>query len=468
MWRYFKRKRTANRFTTDSRKRFAPGEALWYAPPRRFPAEKRKMRTYAGFFRALPILLCVAGLLPARDAAASGNADSLFAPSATTVYLDMPEGFLSYVKTEIPYVNYVRDRQLAEVHVAPDERRTGSGGTAYTITLMGRKRYAGINDTLAFAMEASETEDATRNVLVKLLKRGLMRYVEESPAADCISITYTARTEAAKARDRWDFWVFSLSSNGYINAERSWNNSWINSSLSADRVTPELKIGFSVGTNYNESNFDVGSGSSAQTITSITRSEWFSGFAAWSLGEHWSVGGSVDLYASTYENIDILASIGPAIEYDVFPYSECTRRQLRIVYWLYYRHVRYAEETIFDRWSEDRAREEISATYEVKERWGTISAKLYGSHYFHDFEKNRLGLIGDLSLRIFKGLSLTLTGNAYMIHDRLSLAKAGASQEEALLRQKQLDTQYSYYAYFGLKYSFGSIYSNVVNPRFGL
>ena len=104
----------------------------------------------------------------------------------------------------------------------------------------------------------------------------------------------------------------------------------------------------------------------------------------------------------------------------------------------------------------------------MKERWGTISAKLFGSHYFHDFEKNRLGLSGDLSLRIFKGLSLTLTGNAYMIHDRLSLAKAGASQEEVLLRRKQLDTQYSYYAYFGLKYSFGSIYSNVVNPRFGL
>ena len=380
----------------------------------------------------------------------------------------MPEQFHSFVKTEIPYVSYVRDRLLAEVHVLLTSDRTGSGGTAYTVTLMGQKKYAGINDTLAFAMETSETEDATRNALVGLLKRGLMRYVEKTPAADCLSITYTAQTAAAKARDRWDYWVFSLSSNGYINAERSWNSSWINSSLSADRVTPELKIGLSVGTNYNESNFDVGSGADAQTITSITHSEWFSGFAAWSLGEHWSLGGSADLYASTYENIDILASLGPAIEYDIFPYSECTRRQLRIVYWLYYRHLRYAEETIYDRWSEDRAREELSATYEVKERWGTISAKLFGSHYFHDLEKNRLGLSCDLSLRIFKGLSLTLTGNAYMIHDRISLPKAGASQEEVLLRRKQLDTQYSYYAYFGFKYSFGSIYSNVVNPRFGL
>jgi hypothetical protein len=426
------------------------------------------MRSRAGAPWAPLLLLFIIGLSPAGRAASNGNADSLLGPDAAMVYLDMPEQFHSYVKTEIPYVNYVRDRLLAEVHVLLTSDGTGGGGTAYTITLIGQKKYTGINDTLAFAMEASETEDAARNTLVELLKRGLMRYVEKTPAADCISITYTAQTAAAKAKDRWDYWVFCLSSNGYINAERSWGNSWISSSLSADRVTPELKTGLSVGTNYNESNFDVGSGSDAQTVTSITHSEWFSGFAAWSLGEHWSIGGSADLYASTYENIDILASLGPAIEFNVFPYSECTRRQLRIVYWLYYRHFRYAEETIYDRWSEDRAREELSATYEVKERWGTISAKLFGSHYFHDFEKNRLGLSGDLSLRIFKGLSLTLTGNAYMIHDRISLAKAGASENEVLLRRKQLDTQYSYYAYFGFKYSFGSIYSNVINPRFGL
>ena len=405
---------------------------------------------------------------PAAGSQAPTALDSLLEAGAARVYLDMPGQFHDYIKAEIPYVNYVRDRSLAEVHILLTSDETGSGGTAYTITLMGQKKYKGISDTLAFAMEASETEDATRITLARLLKRGLMRYVEKTPAADCISIAYTARTAAAKVKDRWDYWVFSLSSNGSINAEKSWNSMWINSSLDADRVTPELKIGLSVGTNYNESNFDVASGSTAQTVTSITHSEWFDGFIAGSLGEHWSIGGAADLYASTYENIDILSSIGPAIEYDVFPYSACTRRQFRIAYWIYYRHFRYIEETIYDRWSENLAREELSATYEVKERWGSISARLFGSHYVHDFEKNRLGLSGNLSLRIFAGLSLTLSGNANMIHDRISLAKGDANKEEVLLRRKQLDTQYSYYAYFGFKYSFGSIYSNVVNPRFGI
>jgi len=49
----------------------------------------------------------------------------------------------------------------------------------------------------------------------------------------------------------------------------------------------------------------------------------------------------------------------------------------------------------------------------------------------------------------------------------LSLPKGGASLEEVLLRRKMLETSYTYYFSIGLSYTFGSIYSNVVNPRFG-
>jgi hypothetical protein len=54
-----------------------------------------------------------------------------------------------------------------------------------------------------------------------------------------------------------------------------------------------------------------------------------------------------------------------------------------------------------------------------------------------------------------------------MIHDQLGLPKGGASTEEILLQTKRLSTQYTYYSSFGLSYTFGSIYNNVVNPRFG-
>ena len=40
-------------------------------------------------------------------------------------------------------------------------------------------------------------------------------------------------------------------------------------------------------------------------------------------------------------------------------------------------------------------------------------------------------------------------------------------QTVVLLRQQQLKTSYRYFAYAGLSYTFGSIFNNVVNPRFG-
>jgi hypothetical protein len=49
----------------------------------------------------------------------------------------------------------------------------------------------------------------------------------------------------------------------------------------------------------------------------------------------------------------------------------------------------------------------------------------------------------------------------------LSLPARGASEEEILLRQRQLQSGYRYEIGMSLTYSFGSIFSSIVNPRFG-
>jgi len=53
-----------------------------------------------------------------------------------------------------------------------------------------------------------------------------------------------------------------------------------------------------------------------------------------------------------------------------------------------------------------------------------------------------------------------------MIHDQLSLPKKELTEEEIILQKRILATQYSYYLSIGFSYTFGSIYSNIVNPRF--
>ena len=70
-------------------------------------------------------------------------------------------------------------------------------------------------------------------------------------------------------------------------------------------------------------------------------------------------------------------------------------------------------------------------------------------------------------MRLMKGLSVRLYGQGSRIRDQLSLPREGATDDEVLLRQSELATQYTYSALLGLSYSFGSIYNSVVNPRFG-
>lgn len=86
----------------------------------------------------------------------------------------------------------------------------------------------------------------------------------------------------------------------------------------------------------------------------------------------------------------------------------------------------------------------------------------------HDLKKNRLQVYSDLEIRIFKELSFSLFGSYSAMHDQLNLPRGEASLEEILLRRRELESNYRYYFSVGLRYRFGSIYSNVVNPRFGI
>jgi len=66
-----------------------------------------------------------------------------------------------------------------------------------------------------------------------------------------------------------------------------------------------------------------------------------------------------------------------------------------------------------------------------------------------------------------KGLSIELAGHYSRIHDQINLPKGDATLEDILLRLKEVESSYYYKLSIGLNFTFGSIYSNIVNPRFG-
>ncbi|MEI8226263.1 MAG: hypothetical protein WCG82_10080, partial [Bacteroidota bacterium] len=77
-----------------------------------------------------------------------------------------------------------------------------------------------------------------------------------------------------------------------------------------------------------------------------------------------------------------------------------------------------------------------------------------------------LELLSSVNIRIFKGLSLRINGGIAHINDQLNLKKGNISEAERLLQLREVATKYRVEGGVEITYTFGSIYNNVVNPRF--
>ncbi|MFN8240214.1 MAG: hypothetical protein U0X39_05615 [Bacteroidales bacterium] len=378
---------------------------------------------------------------------------------ALNVFMDATD----YIKKEIPYVNYVRDIRDAGVYIISTSQRTGSGGTEYTYFFVGQHDYAGMKDTLTYVTDPDETEEGKREKDVRTLKMGLMRYVAKTPLSKYFRITFTEPLSETVSTDKWDSWVFRSSVNGFLNGQKSYKSSQIFGNISANRVTKDWKININANYNYSKDKYDI----DGDIYTSENNSKSVNALIVKSINDHWSYGGSASLGASSFNNTRITASVMPGIEYDIFPYSESTRRQLRLLYKVGFNAVSYVDTTIYDKMKENLMLHSVMAAYEVVQKWGSINVSVGYSNYLHDWSKNNLSIDGFIDLRVAKGLSVNFGGGASLIHDQLGLTKNGATAEEVLLRRKELATQFQYFTMFGFSYTFGSIYNNVVNPRFG-
>jgi hypothetical protein len=383
--------------------------------------------------------------------------------SAPRVFIDCRRCDIDYIRTEITFVNYVWDRREADVHVLITTQSTGSGGLEYTMAFIGQRDYEDYQNTLRFVSGRTDTPDEVRQGYVKVLKMGLVAAAARTPISERIDVAFKEQVKETAVADPWDFWVFNLGAHGFYYGQSHTSMLDVFGNASANRVTPESKLRLALNAMWEESSFEY----EEDSITSSSRSRGFSGLYVKSISDHWSVGGWLDVDYSTYSNLDLAITPSPALEYNIFPYSESTRRQLRFLYRLKYSYVRYLEETIYDQTRENLWSQSLISSLEFNEPWGTAEVYLFGSHFFHDMNKYRIRVGGDLSIRIVKGLRLNIDGSYSRIRDQLSLRKGDASLEEVLLQRRELETDYSMFFSVGLSYSFGSVFSNVVNPRFG-
>ena len=385
------------------------------------------------------------------------NINKAFRKDAINVYMDAT----NYIKKEVPFINYVRDKEDADLLVIGTFQPTGSGGGEYTFFVEGQNRYSGVMDTVVFNTYPHESAEEIRQKSARVLKMGLMKYMINTPLAKFIDINFTEPITEEVSTDKWNNWIFTTRLKGGLMGQKSADARSIESSFNAGMTTNQWRI--STGINHNTSKTVYNYGD--VEATDKKENSRIYGDVVKSLGEHWAVGLSSDVFKSIYSNYDFGFVAGPAIEYDIFPYSESTRRIFRIFYVLNYGYNNYTDTTQFLKTKESLWSHRLQTSYTTFQNWGNIHFSAGWSNYLHDFSLNRVSIGTYIDIKIAKGLSFNVHAGYSFIHDQISLRKGNASIEDILLNRKELSTTYSYGTSVGITYRFGSIYNNVVNPR---
>jgi hypothetical protein len=378
----------------------------------------------------------------------------------------------TFFRTEIDWVNWVRNREDADVHVIMTSQTTGSGGNEYQLDFIGRGALEGSDDqlfsrSLGTDVEQEELDGVTTTLAIGLARygalSGLRGFVAFEPLAPA-NVDPDARVLGPNdVDDPWNLWVFEVSASGTLDWTETRDSERISGDFMASRTTPTWKLELHLGANRNV----VETLLSDSSVFESTLTDWAAETQlVYSLADHWSVGLISSLGRLPRENQRLRAEVTPAVEYSVFPYVEATRRTLTTRYAIGPTYSDYLSRTIFDETEETRYQESIQVRYAHRQPWGDGSLSVTASHFLDDIEQHNISLRGNVSFRIARGLSLNAGGNISRVTDQTYLSAEGETDEEILLNLRTRASDRNWGFNVGFSYRFGSIYNNVVNNRF--
>jgi len=390
------------------------------------------------------------------------------------VFLDCRRCDESFIRTEITFINFVRDKEDAQVHLLITRQSSGSG-TEFELRILGRKEFKGIDNTLSYNSPDSDTRDEERRGLVRYIKIGLLPYTTQTDVIKNLDISYTPPAGEDEGEtpqeDPWNNWIFEVDLRTSFNGEETSKNLFVSTGADAEQITEAWKTELSYDYDFNrrkETFTEEDSLGNEVDIeeTFITKSQRFDGSMIKSLSEHWSAGVFAGANTSTRNNIDLAISGGPAIEYNIFPFSEFTEREVSFTYFVTPLYQNYADTTIFNKIQETLVEQRFRARAEFTQPWGQIEGRASYSTFLQDFSKNRLDINMEVDFRVFRGLSVNVSGRYSLINNQISVPKGDITDTEQILNIRERLTSFSFRGSIGIEYTFGSLFNSTVNPRF--
>jgi hypothetical protein len=412
------------------------------------------------------LVLLLAG--PVRGQAPAPAAPEPVSTPGLLVFLDCDRGCdFEYLRQEATFVDYVRDPHDAQVHVLVTRQRTGGGGREYRLEFIGREEFTGTDQVHLYVSPQTDTDDERRRGFRRVLELGLVPYALQEPIGRELEVSHQLPSESERGvgrrvDDPWDFWLFRAELEGEVGSETRRDDRAVEGSFIANRTTYAWKTEFEVDLEYEETTVEL---EDDPEYTSSLYDYRIAGQVVKSLGDHWGAGVGGSWGADTYVNLAPSTRAAVALEYNVFPYDESSQRRLSFAYFLGVNWLRFEERTIFDRTEQTAPDHGLTVVFDMNRPWGRSRLDLEASHLLEDRSKNRLTLGGEIEYRLVRGLSLEVRADVSRIRDQIFLSARGATDEEILLERRALETDFRWEVRFGISFTFGSIYSTVVNAR---
>jgi len=380
----------------------------------------------------------------------------------------------THFRTEISFVNWVRDLRDSHVHLIVTSQGTGSG-QEYLLDFLGREDLAGVEDHLTFSTSDTDTDDERIQGLTSVMAVGLARFAvlhgQEGPFSVQVSggggpgVPDLPPGLQGDVEDPWDYWVFEVGADVDYDSEESERSGSLGANFSANRTTETWKINVFGRGSLTRDEYDL----SEDSTYVDRRDDWnVAGRAFYSLAERWSVGVEAGANSSTRNNTDLGAQVGTGLEYSFFPYRDWTRKRMTLQALLYNRYFDYDYITIYGKETENVWEASLRWSLGFRQPWGNANFNATAESFLHDPTTfYRLSAGGRLSVRIFRGLDWNIDGDISKVRDQIYLSAEELTYEEILLQRRQLPTDYEFSISTGFSFQFGSIFNNVVNNRFG-
>jgi hypothetical protein len=395
------------------------------------------------------------------------KSDSLnFRKDAPNLFFDCPFCTEMYYKQEINFVNFVRDRRLADIYLMITVNQSANGGQVYKLFFVGEKKFKNQNDTLQAETTANLPDAEIRATILEKVKLGLLRYIVQTRLLDKISYSVEApenSLDAGKVKDKWNFWTFNMNANMWGEGNSYQKYMGMNYFFGANRTTEKLKVSSGTWYNLNTQEFKI---DDTTVVKGLQKNSGAFHYMAFSVGKHFAAGHFATFFKSTQSNLNYSVSLYPTIEYNLFPYSVASRRQLRFIYRAGVRNQDYSERTIYNQTNEWYVLHSLVFQYTQIEKWGNVEISAGTWHYFNYSKNYNVSIYPSINFNPLRGLRVGLWGGFRIVNDQFFLRATDASAAEILLNQVQLKTDYNYNFGFNIGYTFGSRYNSIINVRF--